>query len=249
MRILGLTICLLLGANTALADQELDIFTRDEVLRIWPVPAVRLPREDGDTSRKTDVYSLGELEADRAKNRLRLGSVVLDTAYLPGVSKLTPLCVLTTDHLRVHGAEFRETTGRNIENIQIIDAYAPREFRRFFVNFGAEKDAGILSSLFPTLSFSGEVEVEFISSDARERYFLYEDDSDFIHSKVALGPDCQSEYRAPHRGQKQYFVDNITYGTFKPRVKVRAGFFGLFATYEEAQSYYGATIYRPLSAR
>lgn len=245
MRIL-LALFLSLLPAAALADQELNIFERDRIISIWPVPGPRLPREPDEVSRKTRSYTLSELEADRAKGRFRLGSIVMDASNLPGMSKLQAICVITPAHISAHDAEYQALTQRSLDSIQVIDAYSPTKSQNFKLTLSAGKDAGILSKLFPALNLEGELEVEFVSKNARDRYFLYEDDRDFLRSKIAEGPVCAKGKRAQFAHRPQYNVDNYTYGVFEPRVKMSAGFWGFSTAIEKGKSLYGAILYRPM---
>ena len=78
------------------AAQELNIFSRDNVLFLWPVKGVKIaPTQDEIVDRKTKVLTLKQIRSARSQGRVRIASIVADFSSIPRTYNLDSICVLT----------------------------------------------------------------------------------------------------------------------------------------------------------
>lgn len=235
----------LICTSVSFGQSNLNIFTRDGEILIWPVTGIRHARNPGEIDRKTKKMTLKYLRSDESQGRLGIGSIVGNYSQIKLYSSLSTVCTLLNAHLNVHNAEYFDLYQKDIWDIPVIDQYATKEGRRFKVTLNAKIDAGILSELFPKLKLSGDIEVEFISKNARDRFIKTEQDRNFLFKKVRFGSVCKNILIPENSRAKLLYIDNYTYGDFSARIKIKAGFFGNSITFENGSTLHGAFLFRP----
>lgn len=236
---------LIFSVTPSLSNDKLNVFSRSDLLFIWPVQGVKFARDPGQLDRKTVVYTIDDLNKERSQGRLELASVAADFSSVGRYANLNGICVLTRKHISGHNAAYKSKFGSDLKDIPIIDQYATRSNRRFTIELDAKLDAGFLSHMFPKLSFSGSVKVKLVSKNARDRFIERKSDRDFLFNIVRNGPVCEKEKFKQYKIQEKYFVDNYTYGDFTPEVTVKTGFLGLRVEVEYGEDLHGAFIFRP----
>ena len=227
------------------ASEKLNVFSRKDVVLMWPVKGVRLARNPNQIDRVTKVYPLQQLHRDHSQGRLEIGSIVADFSGFSTHANLDGICVLTSSHFSGHQKNYRRKFGGNIRDIPIVDQYTTRSGRSFSLKLDASLDAGILANLFPSIKLSGSVNVKFKSSNARDRFIEKKRDRDFLYKIVRDGPICSNNKIPQYQYKKKYFVDNFTYGDFVPEIRIKASFFSFGSELVVGETLYGAFLFRP----
>ena len=226
--------------------ENLNIFSRNGTTFIWPVKGVKLaPAQSEVSNRITKVFTINELHSARSQGRLRIGSIVADFSRFKTHLNLDGICVLTNNHFSSHEKEYARKFGSALKDIPIIDQYATRSGRNVTLQLSASVDAGLLSALFPNASFTGFVKVELVSKNARDRFIEKASDRNFLLEKLRAGPICRDQKLKKYASQKKYFLDNFTYGDFKPKTTLKVGILGFGSEVIYGEDLYGAFLFRP----